>query len=56
MGYFIDVLTNFLDVECGKVPLLYIQGQKVLGLIKNIVICVLEMNEGLAGLERNEGE
>ncbi len=26
------------------------------GLIKNILICVLKMNEGLTGLERHESE
>ncbi len=31
MDYFIDVLTNFLDLERGIVPLLSMQGQKALG-------------------------
>ncbi len=30
MGYFIDVLTYFLDLECGIVPLLSMQCQKAL--------------------------
>ncbi len=28
----------------------------ILMIIKNILICVLKMNEGLAGLERHDGE
>ncbi len=34
--------------------LLSMQGQRAL--IKNILICVLKMNEGLMGLERHKGE
>ncbi len=32
------------------------QGQKALDFIKNILICVPKMNEGLTGLEWHEGE
>ncbi len=38
------------------VALLSMQGQKILDFIKNILICVPKMNEGLTGLERHEGE
>ncbi len=36
-------------------PLLSMQGQKLSDFIKNILICVLMMNEGLMGLEQHEG-
>ncbi len=37
--------------------LLSMEGQKALGFHKkNILICVLKMNEGLTGLEQHEGE
>ncbi len=39
-----------------SVVLLSMQNQKALDLIKNILICVLMTNEGLAGLEQHEGE
>ncbi len=32
------------------------QGQKALDFIKNILICVMKINEGFMGLERHEGE
>ncbi len=38
------------------VALLYMQGQKVLDSIKNILICVPKMNEGLMGLEWHGSE
>ncbi len=38
------------------VTLLSMQGQKILDFIKNILICVPKMNEGLTGLEGHEGE
>ncbi len=38
------------------VVLLSMQGQKLSDFIKNILICVSKMNEGLTGLERQEGE
>ncbi len=39
-----------------SVELLFMQGQKAPGFHKNILICVLKMNEGLMGLEQHEGE
>ncbi len=39
-----------------SVTLLSMQGQKALDFIKNILICVLKINEGLADLEWHEGE
>ncbi len=38
------------------VALLSMQGQKALDFIKNILICVPKINEGLTGLERHEEE
>ncbi len=31
-------------------------GSEISDFIKNILICVLKMNEGFTGLERHEGE
>ncbi len=45
MDYFNDVLITFLGLE---------RGSSVS--VKNILICVLKVNEGLTGLERCEGE
>ncbi len=45
MEYFNDVLANFLGLECGS----YIAVYAASG-YKNILICVLKMNEG-HGLE-----
>ncbi len=49
MDYFTDVLAVFLCID--HVSILAVYGD-----IKNILICVLKMNEGLTGLERHEGE
>ncbi len=38
------------------VSLLSMQGQKALDFIKNVLICVPKMNEGLAGSVWQEGE
>ncbi len=38
-----------------SVALLSMQVRKLSDFIKNIFICVLKMNEGLTGLERDEG-
>ncbi len=47
MDYFNNALTTFLGLEPAR---------KLSYFIKNIFICVLKMNEGLAGSERHEGE
>ncbi len=39
-----------------SVALLSMEGQKLSGFIKYILICVPKMNEGLTGLEQHEGE
>ncbi len=49
MDYFNDVLATFLD---GVMSLWRVR--KLSEFIKNILICVLKMNEGLTGLERHE--
>ncbi len=53
MDYFNNVLTTFLGLECGSY---IIKVRKLLDFVKNILICVQKMNEGLTGLEWHEGE
>ncbi len=48
MDYFIDVLTNFLRLECFSRVAVY-AGLKAL---RFALICAPKMNEGLTGLER----
>ncbi len=53
MDYFNDVLTTFLGLE--RVSCVAVYGvRKLSDFIKNILICVLKMNQGLTGLERHE--
>ncbi len=56
MDYFTDVCATFLDL--GTIQLHYClrRIRELSDLIKNILICVLKMEEGLTGLERHEGE
>ncbi len=56
MIYFNDVLTTFLCVDPGNILTVYGRVRELSDSIKNILICVLKMNEGLTGLERHEGE
>ncbi len=56
MDYFNDSLAMFLSLDrvrilaaCGRV-------RELSECIKNILICVPKMNEGLTGLERHESE
>ncbi len=56
MDYFIDLLTTFLDLDRGNSIAVYGRVRELSEFIKNILICVLKMNEGLTGLERHEGE
>ncbi len=51
MDYFNDVLATFLGLECGNCYLCRVR--KLLDFIKNILICVLKMIEGLTDLERH---
>ncbi len=48
MDYFNDVCTTFLGLEC--VSCVAIRVRKLSDFIKNILICVLKMNEGLMSL------
>ncbi len=50
MDYFNDVLLPFWALNVVTL-LLSMQGQKALDFIKNILICVSKMNEGLTGRE-----
>ncbi len=56
MDYFNDVLAMFLCVDRGSILAVYERVRELSELIKNILICVPKMNEGLTGLERHEGE
>ncbi len=57
MDYFTDVLTTFLGLGTFQLHCYLMEGQKALRfhLIKNILIFVEKINEGLTGLERHEG-
>ncbi len=50
MDYFTDVLAAFLCVDRGYILAVY-GGSESSDSIKNILICVPKMNEGLACLE-----
>ncbi len=53
MDCFSDVFTTFLDLDTFQLRCCLREGQIALGFhLKNILICVLEMNEGLTGLKR----
>ncbi len=56
MDYFNNLIHPFLSLD--RVRILAVCGRvrELRGCIKNILTCVLKMNEGLTGLERNEGE
>ncbi len=56
MDYFNDVLATFLGLDRGSILAVFRRIRELLEFIKNILICVLKMNEGLTGLERHEGE
>ncbi len=56
MDFVTDVLATFLCVDCGNIIAVYIGSESSQNSSKNILICVLKMNEGLTSLERHEGE
>ncbi len=56
MDYFTNVLTTFLCLDHGSILAVYGRVRELSDFIKNISICVPKINEGLTGLERNEGE
>ncbi len=45
----------FLDVDCVRILAVYGRIRELSECIKNILICVPKMNEGLTGLEQHEG-
>ncbi len=51
MDYFTDLITVFLCLDRGSTLAVYRRVRELLDLIKNILICVPKMNEGLTGLE-----
>ncbi len=55
MDYFNNVLTAFLGLALVSCVAVY-GGSEFSDFIKNILICVPKMNEGLTGLEQHEGE
>ncbi len=56
MIYLNDVLATFLSFDRGRILAVYGRIREFSDFIKNILICVPKMNEGLTGLERHEGE
>ncbi len=56
MDYFTNVLATFLDVDRVNYIAVYRRIRELSECIKNILICVPKMNEGLMGLEQHEGE
>ncbi len=56
MDYFIDVLATFLDLGIFQLHCYLWRVRKLSDFIKNILICVPKINEGLMGSERHEGE
>ncbi len=56
MDYFTDVLTTFLDLGTFQLCCCLCRVRELSDLIKNILICVPKMKEGLTGLEGHDGE
>ncbi len=62
MDYFNDLLKisisgpPFLDLDRSNNIVVYVRVRELSEFIKNILICVPKMNEGLTDLERHEGE
>ncbi len=56
MDYFTDVLATFLSLDHVRTLAVYGRIREPSDFIKNILICVLKMNEGLMGLEQHEGK
>ncbi len=50
MDYFNNVFTTFLDLDRVKILAVYGRVRELSEFIKNILICVPKMNEGLTGL------
>ncbi len=56
MDCFTDVLTTFLGLGTFQLRYCLCRVRELSDFIKNVLICVPKMNEGLVGLERHEGE
>ncbi len=56
MDYFTDVLAVFLCLGTFELCCCLRRIRELSDFIKNILICVPNMNEGLSGLERHEDE
>ena len=56
MNCFKYVFSSFLGNECVNCLAVNAGLTEPLDFIKNILICVLKMNEGLTGVEQHEGE
>ncbi len=56
MDYFNDVLATFLSLDHVRILAVCGRVRELSEFIKNILICVPKINEGLMGLERHEGE
>ncbi len=56
MDYFNDLLATFLSLDRVRILALYGRVRKFTEFIKNILIYVPQMNKGLTGLKRREGE
>ncbi len=51
MDYFNNVLTTFLGLERVSCTAVYERVRELSDFIKNILVCVLKMNEGLMALD-----
>ncbi len=56
MDYFNDLLATFLSLDLVRILAVYGRVRKLSDFIKNTLIYVPTMNEGLMGLERHEDE
>ncbi len=56
MAYFNDLLATFQSLDHVWILTVYGRIRELSERIKNILICVLKMNEGLKSLEWHEGE
>ncbi len=56
MDYFTDLLALILSLDRVRIPAVYGRVRELSVCTKNILICVLKMNEGLTGLEEHEDE
>ncbi len=56
MDYFNNLIATFLSLDRVRIIAVYRRVRELSECIKNILICVPKMNEGLKGLERHEGE